>query len=155
MNQGTYPMTQTGFNALSKELKQLETMKRPQAKKRIKHARAFCDFNEDSEYEAALYALATIEKRIATIHYKLHNAEITPRLDNNFVEVGNTVTFQDVTASTEETYTIVGPEEADPRAEKISYHAPIAQALLYAKVDEIVSFSAPNGERSIKVIEII
>lgn len=154
MNQHNYPMTQAGFHALKKELKHLENTKRPQATKRIKHARDFCDFNEDSEYKAALDDLASIEKRIAMIQYKLQNADISFKLDNDFIEVGDTVTFQNIEDQTVETYTIVGSEETDPDTEIISYQAPVAQALLYAKVNEIVSISAPHGNKNIKIIEI-
>lgn len=155
MKQETYPMTQLGYEALADELEQLETYKRAQAKKRIKQARAFCDFQEDSEYEAALDALASIEKRIATIQYKLQNARITTGLTHDFIEVGNTVTIVYLDTKEEETYTIVNPEEADPENEKISYYSPIAQALLYSKVNEIVTFSTPDGKNDVKINAII
>jgi|SRR5699024_566680 len=152
MKQETYPMTQLGYEALADELEHLETSKRAQAKKRIKQAR---DFEEDSEYEAALKALASIERRIATIQYKLQNARITTGLTHDFVEVGNTVTIVYMETNEEETYTIVNPEEADPENEKISYYSPLAQTLLYSKVNEMVTFSTPDGKSDIKIIAII
>lgn len=155
MKQDVYPMTELGYDALTDELEQLETTKRAQAKKRIKEARTFCDFWEDSEYEKALNALASIEKRIATIQYKLQNAQITTGLTTDFVEVGNTVTIAYADTKAEETYTIVNPEEADPNDDKISYESPIAQALLYTKVNETVTYSAPDGENDVEVIAII
>ncbi|WP_368665174.1 hypothetical protein [Sporosarcina sp. P29] len=67
MEPNKYLMTKMGKEALVKELDELQTKKREDALQRVKNARKFCDFREDSEYEAAVESQAQIEERIVFI----------------------------------------------------------------------------------------
>lgn len=150
-----FPMTQAGFDQLKDELEELESKKRTKAKQRIQHARSFCDFKEDSEYEAALKALATIEERIATIQYVLQQAHIVEANNTSIVEIGSTVSIMEMPQAEIETYTIVGMEEANPIEGNISYHSPIAKSLLGATVNDIVTVATPDGDKQMKISSIL
>lgn len=152
MKEARFPMTEAGLKKLKKELVELQSVRLEKAKERIKRARMFCDFNEDSEYEAALGELAMITKRVATVEEMILYAEIIEVRGESTVELGNTVTIQEIPDGEKETYTIVGIDEADPFEGKISYQAPIAKSMLGAKLNEEVEVKLPNGNRRIKII---
>lgn len=154
MKQDKFPMTQSGLVQLKTELAELETTKRQQVHERIKHARTFCDFNEDSEYEAALKELAMVEERIANLKYMIQQASIIEVTDNETVEMGSTISLYELPNDNTETYTIVGVEEADPSNGHISYQSPMAQSLLGANSGDVVDVATPNGSRRVKIVRI-
>lgn len=147
-------MTQAGFEQLQEELTQLESERRESAKRRIKDARMFCDFHEDSEYEAALKELETIENRIATIKHNMQYAEIIKKSKSTIIERGSTVSFQEMPNGKLETYTIVGTEEADPFKGKVSHESPVAKHLLGAKEYDIVTVKTPSGSRQVEIVSV-
>lgn len=149
MSQEKFPMTISGLEALKQELQELEASRRPQAKQRINHARNFCDFHEDSEYELALKELAEIEDRIAEIQYMIQEAEIIAKKDGSYVEIGSTVSYKELPTGEIETYMIVGTEEADPLNGRISHYSPIAKSLLGTKINDKVTIATPGGNRQV------
>lgn len=155
MNTHTFPMTKLGLKNLKEELIVLESKKRANALQRIKRARGFCDFQEDSEYEAALRELATIDERTSSIKHIIKNVKIIDTTTKVHVELGSTISFKDISNNEIETYTIVGHEEADPIQGTISNLSPIAKQLLGAKVNEKVNIKTPSGERLIKIMNIM
>lgn len=149
-----FPMTESGLKKLQEEQNTLESEKRPQAKQRIKRARSFCDFNEDSEYDKALEELAAIEDRIATIQYMKQHAYMIEKTSTDTVEIGSVVTLQEIPDGDTETYTIVGTEEADPSIGKISYNSPIAKRVLGAGLHDEITIDIPNGRLDVVIIDI-
>lgn len=147
-------MTEDGLEKLKRELEELESTKRTNAKQRIKHARSFCDFGEDPEYDTAVKELETIEKRITEIKLMIQQADIIRKTDTTTVELGNKVSFQEIPGGEVETYMIVGPEEADPSEGKISRNTPIAKSLLSAKINDKVTAETPDGKRVVKITDI-
>lgn len=154
MKQDKFPMTQSGLEQLKKELADLETSKREQVHERIKHARTFCDFNEDSEYEAALNELAVVEERIAKLEYMIQQASIIKATDNDIIEMGSTISLYELPNDNIETYTIVGVEEAEPSNGHISYQSPMAQSLLGAKSGDVIHVATPSGSRRVKIVHV-
>lgn len=154
MKKDTFPMTEAGFEKLKQELEDLETVKRKNAKQRIKHARSFCDFHDDSEYEMALKALASIEERISTLKYKIQQAEIIKTTHKDQVELGRTVSFKEIPNGDVEIYTIVGTEEANPLKGKISNDSPMAKSLMGARVNDEVTVTAPSGKWRVKIVDV-
>lgn len=154
MPKETFPMTEAGLEKITEELRKLEHEKREHAKTRIKKARSFCDFQEDPEYEKAVEDLARIEERISSKRYKIQHVKLIEKTGGSYVELGNTVTFKEVSENQLETYTIVGSEEADPFEGKISNKSQVAQSLLGAKVNDEVMIQAPDGNRQVKIISI-
>ncbi|SET66061.1 transcription elongation factor GreA [Salinibacillus kushneri] len=152
----SYYMTEEGKEKIEKELHQLKTEKRQEVVERIKIARGFGDLSENSEYDAAKDEQAFVESRIAQLEKMIRNAVIIEN-DNenqNVVQLGKSVTFQELPDGDEETYTIVGSAESDPFEGKISNDSPMAKSLLGREVGEEVPVVTPGGEINVKIVKV-
>lgn len=148
------PITQEGREKLEKELFTLETKKRKESLVRVKAAREFCDFSEDSEFEEALKEQAFIENRISELKQKLRHATEVVAFDKDSVTIGHSVTVLELPDGKEATYTIVDAVEAEPFEGKISNESPMATSLLGKQVNDVVSITTPGGNRDVKIIAI-
>lgn len=148
-------LTEEGIKELKDELDELVNVKRPQNIKAIKEARAQGDLSENADYDAARNEQAEIEGRIKKLEYMLEHAEVIEKGDNDSVSLGSTVgiKYVDDEDDTDE-YKIVGSQEADPFASKISNESPIAKALFNHKVGDIVTVDSPNGSYQIEITAI-
>lgn len=97
---------------------------------------------------------AQIEARIKQLEKMLENVSIISEVSIDTVGIGNTVAIKYVDDDEEDEYKIVGSQEADPFASKISNESPIAKALFDHKVGDVVSVESPNGTYEIEIIEI-
>lgn len=150
-------LTEQGYIDLKQELDNLINVKRPENIKAIKDARALGDLSENAEYDAARNEQAEIEGRIQQLEKLLENVEIinNDSKNNGKVNVGNTVSIKYVDEPDDiEEYQIVGSQEADPFACKISNESPIARALMNRKVGDIVDVESPNGIYQIEITSI-
>ncbi len=149
-------LTEQGYEELKNELDNLINVKRPENIKAIKDARALGDLSENAEYDAARNEQAEIEGRIAQLEKLLENVEIIDesKQDNSKVNIGNTVEIKYVSEDEFEEYQIVGSQEADPFAFKISNESPIAKAVLNRRVGEIVDVLSPNGVYQVEITSI-
>ena len=96
-----------------------------------------------------------LEGRIKKIEQMLENYEIIEETSKDKVSLGSTVSIRYIDEDDEmDEYMIVGSQEADPFASKISNESPIAQALMNHKVGEIVTVESPNGSYQIEITEI-
>ena len=156
INNKEYPMTQEGFDKLVEELDYLKTVKRPEVVEKIKVARSFGDLSENSEYDAAKDEQGFVEQEISKNEEMIRYAKIIEEnVDNTVVQIGKTITFQELPDGLEETYKIVGSAEADPFEGKISNESPIAEALIGAKLKQEVNVPLPNGnEMKVKIVKI-
>jgi transcription elongation factor GreA len=147
------PMTKHGYEKLSKELEYLKTTARPEVAKEIDSARELGDLKENAEYHAAKEKQSHIERRIAELSDVLSRAVVVDPSEHahNRVAFGSTVYLVDVDTEEEEKYTIVGAPEADPEKGLISYHSPLAKALIGKEAGDEVEVNLPGG---IKVYEI-
>ena len=146
-------LTSQGLVQLQQELEELKLVKRPQTIKRIEEAKAMGDLSENAEYDDAKEAQAMVEARIYEIDEILKNYQlIDDAAGAKKVRVGSTVRL-DVQGK-ERTYTIVGSNEADPLAGRISNESPIGQALLGAAPGESVKVQTPGGETVYKIVSI-
>lgn len=148
-------LTQKGLDELKVELEDLINVRRPANIIAIKEARALGDLSENADYDSARDEQAQIEGRIQKIEKMLENCVIIETADKDKVGLGSTVQikYMDEDDETDE-YTIVGSQEADPFASKISNESPIAQALLNRKVGDVVTVDSPNGAYQIEITEI-
>lgn len=151
-------LTQKGLEELKAELDDLINVKRPANIQSIKEARALGDLSENADYDAARNEQAVLEGRIKKIEQMLENYEIIEETSKDKVGLGTTVSIRyidedDDDDSTDE-YMIVGSQEADPFASKISNESPIAQALMNHKVGEVVTVESPNGSYQVEITEI-
>ena len=151
------PMTMRGAEALRNELKKLKTESRPNVIKAIAEARAHGDLSENAEYHAAREQQGFIEGRINELEAKFANAEIIDPKSlpaSGRVVFGATVELEDQEGASRVVYQIVGEDEADIRAGRISITSPIARALVAKEIGDIVDVAAPSGRRSYEIIAV-
>lgn len=147
-------MTEKGLEKLNQELEGLLTIKRPKVTERIRIAREFGDLSENSEYDAAKDEQSMVEGRIRELEEILGNAQLisSPLEKADFVVIGTTVIVE-VDGQIDE-FTIVGSLEANPMNKKISNESPVGQALLGAKIGEVVEVTTPIVRAKYKIVEI-
>ena len=151
------PLTVLGAEKLRSELQRLKTVDRPAAIAAIGEARLHGDISENAEYDAAKDRQGFIEGRIARIEDTLSNAHIVDpaQVDGEGrIVFGATVDLEDLELGTEVRYQIVGDDEADIKASKISIESPIARALIGKGAGEIAEVQAPGGVREYEVLAI-
>ena len=139
---------------LETELKRLQSDERSKVAKEIEVAKSHGDLSENAEYHAARERQAKVEDRIREIEYILKTGKVTQSSDTSQVSVGHTVVVNNKTTDKNQTYTIVGLEEQDITAGKISNQSPIAKALLGKSVGDTASFESPRGIMELEIISI-
>jgi len=139
---------------LTEELNFLKTERRKELADRLEDAKALGDLSENAEYHAAREDQANSEKRIVELEVMLKNAEVVEKHHSDVVEVGASVVVKKEGGSEKKTFEIVGSEDADTSAGKISNVSPLGQALLGGKKGDTVSFQSPAGKVEYKIIEI-
>ena len=149
-------LTKEGFEKLQEELDYLRKVKRQEVADRLHEAMEGGELIENAEYEAAKNEQAFVEGRIQELDLLLATARVIE--DNNkkkvdAIQVGATVTIQE-DGSEEETYTIVGAAEANPRLGKISNESPMGRALLNHRVGEDVQVETPDGSYTVRIVKI-
>lgn len=151
------PMTVEGATRLQEELDRLKKVDRPRVINSIAEARAHGDLKENAEYHAAREEQGFIEGRIAEIEGKLSNAQIIDitKIDNKGkVLFGVTVDLLDVDKDEERTFQIVGDDEADIKAGKISVNSPIARGLIGKLEGDEVSVDTPGGNVAYEILKV-
>ncbi len=139
-------LTPNGKIQLEQELAELKGPRRDEISKRLKSAIEMGDLSENADYKAAKEDQGFLEGRIQEIEAILSIAEVleeTPK-NNGIVQIGNRVTIQEE-GQKEETWILVGVNEADLKHQKISYLSPIGSALMNKKVGEDAEVTLPNG----------
>jgi len=152
-----HPMTLKGAEALRAELKKLKSEARPSIIKAIAEARGHGDLSENAEYHAAREQQGFIEGRIKEIENKLANAQVIDpaQLPNTGkVVFGAQVELEDQAGGARVVYQVVGEDEADIRAGRISVTSPIARALVGKSEGEVVDVAAPGGTRSYEIVAV-
>jgi len=149
-------LTQEKFTELQKELEYLKKDKRKDIAEHLEYARSLGDLSENAEYHEARNEQANVEDRISRLEILLKNAEIISADHNKErkVIVGSVVTVQKDKEKDHRTYTIVGTEEADMSAGKISVKSPFGQGILGKKKGEEFSFETPTGTAKYKIVSL-
>ncbi len=155
-----YPMTAKGAEALQAELEELKKVIRPRIVASIAEAREHGDLKENAEYHAAREQQGFAEGRIQDIEGKLGNAQIidiTKITNNGKVIFGATVMLinLDDDDADEIKYQIVGDDEADLKAGKISVNSPIARGLIGKEEGDIANIQTPGGAVEYEVAEVL
>ncbi len=151
------PMTLRGAEQLREELRRLKSEDRPRVIKAIAEARSHGDLSENAEYHAAREQQGFIEGRIGEIEGKLSACEIidpSTIADTSRVVFGATVEIEAEEDGKRVTYSIVGEDEADIRAGRISITSPIARALVGKSEGDVVIVAAPGGNRTYEIVAI-
>lgn len=142
------PMTLEGEALLRQELERLKTQDRPKVIADIAEARAHGDLKENAEYHAAREQQGFIEGRIRELEYKLSQAQVIDVTKIPYTgKVIFGVTVELINLDTDETvrYQIVGDDEADIKAGKISVNSPIARSLIGKDEGDIATVNTPAG----------
>ena len=151
------PLTVSGAEKLREELHRLKTIDRPWVIAAIAEARSHGDLSENAEYDAAKERQGFIEGRIQEVEGKLSNAQIIdPKLldaDGRCV-FGATVEIEDQDSGDVFTYQIVGDDEADIKAGKLSVASPMARALIGKYAGDIAQVQAPGGMREFEILDV-
>src|SRR4051794_19967321 len=144
---GKFHMTPDGHSALVEELHHLRSVERPTIVDIVSWAAGNGDRSENGDYLYGKRRLREIDRRMRFLTHRLRHAEIVdPRQQSNRDQVffGASVTYANE-RDERATVTIVGVEEADMAAGKISVASPVALALLRARVGDEVSVRTPRG----------
>ncbi len=155
MEENKVLLTLSGIEKLKKEREDLINIERPKVIEELQAARAQGDLSENADYDAARDKQASIESRIKEIDNMLQNAEVIDENDGDVevVRPGTTVTLLDLSNNVEETLTIVGSFETDPKHQKISNESPLAKAILGHFVNETVTV-AVEDPYDVKILDI-
>lgn len=148
-------LTAEGAEDLRRELDMLLNVRRPELALRLKEAVAMGDLKENADYHDTREQLGLLEGRIQRLDAILRDAVI---IENDgvadYVRIGATVTIREEGTSDDETYTIVGPAEANPALGRISQKSPIGAALMGHKKGDTVRVEAPGGVTVFKIRKI-
>ena len=150
------PMTVEGFNRLHEELKRLKSTDRPAIIRAIAEARTHGDLAENAEYHAARERQSFVEGRLAELEDKIARAEVidVSKLSGSVIKFGATVTLSDEETEEEQTFRIVGEDEADIRNGRLSVTSPLARALIGKSEGDMAEVKAPGGVREYEVIAV-
>ena len=151
-----YKMSAARAQELQEELNYLKTTRSDEVAEQIKVARGFGDLSENAEYDEAKNEQSRIEAKIVEMENTLRNCVVVEddEVSTDVIGVGNTVKVQNLTMKIEQTITIVGANETDPKNMKISSESPIGAALLGKRKGETVDVEVPAGVMKLKVLEI-
>lgn len=149
-------MSEEGYNKLVAELREMETVQRPEISRQIAEARDKGDLSENSEYDAAKEAQGMLELKISNLKAIISEAKIidTSKLDTSTVQILSKVEMKNVKNGMKMVYTIVSESEANLKEGKISVNTPIAQGLLGKKVGDIAEITIPQGKITLEIVNI-
>ena len=150
------PMTSDGYGRLQEEIKRLKTTERPAIIRAIAEARTHGDLSENAEYHAARERQSFIEGRLAELEDKVARAEVIDisKLSGSVIKFGATVTLADEETDEEQTFRIVGEDEADIKDGRLSVTSPLARALIGKGKGDSVEVSTPRGAKSYEVVTV-
>lgn len=149
-------MTPEGQARLREEMRRLKEVDLPQVVKDIGTAREHGDLSENAEYHAAKERQGMIVARISYLEQTLSRAEVIDpsKLSGSKVQFGAKVKLANVDTDEEQSFRIVGPDEADLKIGRISIASPLARALLGHEVGEEVRVMMPAGPRTYEILEV-
>ena len=158
VNANRFKMSQERLDSIKEELRYLETVRGQEVAELIKEARSFGDLSENSEYDEAKTEQGKLYSKIAELKVLIENAEIVDVVDDNLprdsVTLGSLVRVRDIEDDFEDTYEIVGSQEANPKAGRISDDSPVGKALRGHKAGETVEVEAPAGIIKFEILSV-
>lgn len=150
-------MTPQGFRRMQAELRQLSRVERPKVVEVVSWAAGNGDRSENGDYIYGKRRLREIDRRMRYLVKRLESAEaVDPARQKNREQVffGATVTYANVESEAEHVLKIVGVDEVDAEAGRVSWVSPIARALLKARIGDVVEVRTPGGVERVEVVAI-
>ncbi|MDH5464351.1 MAG: transcription elongation factor GreA [Thiovulaceae bacterium] len=150
------PMTEHGYEKLSKDFEYLKNTERPAIVKEIEVAAEHGDFKENAEYHAAKEKQRLIDEQLNTMSDILGKAQIIDpsTLAHDRISFGSTVELCDLNTDEEVKYTIVGGVESAPDIGLISFHSPLAKQLLGKEEGDEVRAQLPGGTKEFEIVSV-
>ena len=145
-------LTPERLEELKKELEELKTSRRAEVAERLKRAKELGDLSENAEYMEAREEQTQVETRIVELEDMIKNASVIKHTNGNKIQIGSTVEMERDNKTM--TLMIVGPNEADPTAGKISNESPMGRAFLGHTTGETVKVKTPGGETVYKILSV-
>ena len=150
-----YKLSPQRLKELQDEMNYLKTVREKEVAELIKEARSFGDLSENSEYDEAKNEQGKLYSRMAELDEILSNyVVIEEETEGAYVRLGSTVTVLDKEFNEEQTYKIVGSQEADPMNGAISEDSPFGRALLGKNEGDEVTVDAPAGPVEYKSLKV-
>ena len=151
-----YKLSPERLKELQDELNYLKTVREAEVAELLKEARSFGDLSENSEYDEEKNEQGKLHSRLAELEEILSNYVVIEGDDGDGedVRLGSTVTVLDKEFNEEETYKIVGSQEADPMNGAISEDSPFGRALLGKNAGDDVTVDAPAGPVEYKILKV-
>jgi len=148
-------ITPAGYARLKSELRTLVEVERPGVVRTVSWAASNGDRSENGDYIYGKKRLREIDRRVRFLIKRLEGAEVVDNAgrDSDQVFFGATVHLRAATGD-ERRLTIVGADEVDPARGRISWVAPIARALLKARIGDEVSFQSPAGRERLEILDV-
>ena len=140
-----------GLEKLKEELMNLKG-RRKEVAERIRLAREFGDLSENSEYEDARNEQSFVEGRIEELEDMIKKAKVLEKNGTDKIELGSVVTLN--MSGETVTYELVGANESDPGAGKISVESPIGHSLLNHVKGEKIDIHLPSGDISCQIVDV-
>lgn len=150
-------VTRRGYDTLRAELEELVKRERPKMVEVVSWAAGNGDRSENGDYIYGKKRLREIDRRIRFLIKRVENAEVVDpeaHAGNDQIFFGATVTIDDAEGGNEQTWQIVGVDEADAAVGRISWISPLARALIKNREGDLVRFMSPAGVREIEVLEV-
>lgn len=149
----TYHVTEEKLKELKEEKKYLEEEKVPEVADKIHQAKQLGDLSENASYKAAKEEMGETRRRIDELKSIIDNAKvIQKKQDAHKIELGTTFVVE-INENTKK-YEMVGSQEADPTAGKISNESPLGSAFIGAKEGDEIEVEVPAGTQIYKILEI-
>ena len=142
-------ISEAGFKSLEDERNQLYKVERPQVVQQVADAAAEGDRSENAEYIYGKKKLRDIDRRLKYLSGRMERLEVqsAPRQSEQIVFL-SIVEVENLDTDEVKTFQIVGPDESDVKAGKISYLSPIGRAVMGKGVDDDFEFDTPGGRRT-------
>ena len=150
------PITYEGYKKLRERLAYLQRVEMPKVVQEIEVAREHGDISENAEFHAAKEQQGIIQAQIIYLQGRLSNLDIVnvSQFSTDHVAFGSTVLLEDLESGQKLTYQLVGEDEADPGASKISIMSPMATAMLGKEARDEIQVRTPNGLRKFEILDI-
>ena len=149
-----HELSRAAFERLQAEFEDLTTRGRIDIARRIEVARELGDLSENGDYHAAKEEQGKMEGRIGRLSVILKNSQVVDASGADAVQVGCVVSIRYEGDTDVEQYLVGSIEERHSEHPIMSPGSPLGQALLGAKVGEVVSYEAPGGQLRVEVVGI-
>ena len=149
-------ITPTGYGRMRAEYQRLFEIERPALVETISWAAGNGDRSENGDYIYGRKRLREIDRTLDRLSKKLANIQVVDparQPDRSRAFFGATVTIADE-SDAERIVTLVGEDEADASAGRISWHSPLARALRGAAIGDLRRVMLPGGEKDYEVVGI-